>query len=105
MSLQSALLSFCRPNPRLLIFNIAITRPRLSSARGPTNKHFSVDAEGKQVFDLHFASEPLGMPASQTYGFVQLDFSERIGPNARYTIVRKLGWGMHSSTWLARDEQ
>lgn len=26
-----------------------------------------------------------------------------MGPNSRYKITRKLGSGMHSSTWLVRD--
>ncbi|KAF9018564.1 kinase-like protein [Hymenopellis radicata] len=43
------------------------------------------------------------MPASRGYGWARLDFGQKIGPNERYTIERKLGWGMHSSTWLARD--
>ena len=69
----------------------------------PTNQHFSVDAEGKQVVDLTFASEPLGLPATDGYGWAQFEFGDQIGPENRYTIARKLGWGMHSSTWLARD--
>ncbi|KAF8917632.1 kinase-like domain-containing protein, partial [Mucidula mucida] len=28
---------------------------------------------------------------------------QKLGPSERYTIERKLGWGMHSSIWLARD--
>ncbi|KAF9026050.1 kinase-like protein [Hymenopellis radicata] len=43
------------------------------------------------------------MPASQDYGWARLDFGQKIGRSERYTIERKLGWGMHSSTWLARD--
>ncbi|KZT00297.1 kinase-like protein [Laetiporus sulphureus 93-53] len=43
------------------------------------------------------------MPAERGYGWARFDFGDRIGPNERYTIMRKLGWGMHSSTWLARD--
>jgi hypothetical protein len=77
----------------------------MSPLPSPTNQRFSLDSEGNEVFDLTFASEPIGMPASETYGFPQLEFGERIGPEARYTISRKLGWGMHSSTWLARDEE
>ncbi|KAG8832213.1 hypothetical protein FRC17_001749 [Serendipita sp. 399] len=37
-------------------------------------------------------------------GWPQFEFGEKMGENGRYTIVRKLGWGMHSSTWLARDD-
>ncbi|KXN87240.1 Serine/threonine-protein kinase SRPK [Leucoagaricus sp. SymC.cos] len=70
---------------------------------GPTNQHFSVDPEGKQVVDLTFASEALGMPAANGYGWAQFEFGDQIGQDNRYTIARKLGWGMHSSTWLARD--
>lgn len=66
-------------------------------------QHFSLDAEGNEVVDLSFVSEPLGMPASDGYGWPQLEFGECIGPGNRYKIARKLGWGMHSSTWLARD--
>ena len=25
--------------------------------------------------------------------------------DSRYTVVRKLGWGVHSTVWLAKDEQ
>ena len=81
------------------------TSIRMSSTAQPepTNQHFSVDAEGKQVVDLTFVSEPLGMPATDGYGWAQFEFGDQIGPENRYTITRKLGWGMHSSTWLARD--
>ena len=43
------------------------------------------------------------MLAADGYGWAQLEFGEQIGKDNRYTIVRKLGWGMHSSTWLTRD--
>ena len=69
----------------------------------PTNQHFSVDPEGKQVVDLTFVSEPLGLPAADGYGWAQFEFGDQVGQDNRYTITRKLGWGMHSSTWLARD--
>ena len=78
---------------------------RMSSTTQPelTNQHFSVDPEGKQVVDLTFASEALGMPAADGYGWAQFEFGDQIGQSNRYIIARKLGWGMHSSTWLARD--
>ncbi|KAF9007244.1 kinase-like protein [Hymenopellis radicata] len=70
---------------------------------GVTNQHFSVGPNGETFVDYSFASEPLGMPALRDCGWARLDFGQKIGPSARYTIERKLGWGMHSSTWLARD--
>ncbi|KDR71809.1 hypothetical protein GALMADRAFT_143593 [Galerina marginata CBS 339.88] len=71
----------------------------------PTNQHFSVGPDGKPCVDLTFIEEPLGMPGSDGYGWPQFAFGEAIGPDKRYTIVRKLGWGMSSSTWLARDQK
>ncbi|KAJ6478584.1 kinase-like protein [Mycena vitilis] len=48
-------------------------------------------------------SEGLGAPAEKGYGWAQFEFGESIGDDQRYTILRKLGWGQYSSTWLARD--
>ncbi|KAG9227134.1 hypothetical protein CCMSSC00406_0010238 [Pleurotus cornucopiae] len=69
-----------------------------------TNQHFSVDADGKEVVDLSFQSEGIGLPAEKGYGWAQLEFGEKIGRDQRYTIARKLGWGKNSSTWLAWNE-
>jgi hypothetical protein len=55
------------------------------------------------VYEFRF--EALGMPATKGYGWAQLKFGERIGLDLRYTVARKLGWGMHSSIWLARDSK
>ncbi|KAJ7777040.1 kinase-like protein [Mycena metata] len=43
------------------------------------------------------------MPAADGYGWAQLEFGDSVGDDQEYTILRKLGWGMHASTWLARD--
>lgn len=39
------------------------------------------------------------MPVSQGNGWAQLDF---LGQSDHYRV---LGWSVHPSTWLARDEQ
>jgi hypothetical protein len=70
----------------------------MSISAEPKNQHLSVDAEGKTVVDLTFASEALGMPAAKGYGWAQFEFGDSVGNDQRYTILRKLGWGMHSST-------
>ncbi|KAL0954338.1 hypothetical protein HGRIS_003336 [Hohenbuehelia grisea] len=67
----------------------------------PTNQHLLDNPEGKQVYS--FTSEPLGMPAADGFGWARFEFGDAVGPDQRYTIARKLGWGMHSSTWLAHD--
>lgn len=71
----------------------------------PTNKHISVGPDGNVSVDLTFVEEPLGLPAKYGYGWPQIEFNEAIGPDGRYVILRKLGWGMSSSTWLAHDQQ
>jgi hypothetical protein len=80
-----------------------------SSARPPaepSNKHLSVDAEsGVTHVDLSFIEEPLGLSREQGYGFPRLEFGDAIGPERRYKIIRKLGWGMNASIWMAFDER
>ena len=70
----------------------------------PRNQHFSVGPNGEEVVDLSFESEALGMSAERGYGWTHWRFWDNVGPDSRYTILRKLGWGTQSSTWLARDE-
>ena len=93
--------------PRTVRFSTRIRIPSMTHPMDnnprPANLHLSVDAEGKQVLDPIFASEALGMPVADGYGWAQFEFGDQFGEGDRYTIVRKLGWGMHSSTWLARD--
>ena len=89
--------------PRIVRFSTGTRIPSTTQLEG-TNPNLAVDAEGKQVVDPGFASEALGMPAADGYGWAQFEFGDQIGEDNRYMIARKLGWGMHSSTWLARDK-
>lgn len=70
-----------------------------------SNKHLSVDVEGITQVDLEFVEEPLGLSADQGHGFPRIEFGDTIGPDHRYKVVRKLGWGMNSSVWMALDEK
>jgi len=88
--------------PHVICSSIGIQTPSTPQLE-PTNQHFSVDPDGEQVVDLTFVSEAIGMPAAKGYGWAQFEFGDQIGQDNRYTIVRKLGRGMYSSTWLARD--
>ena len=43
--------------------------------------------------------------AEQGHGFPWIEFGDVMGPDERYKVVRKLGWGMNSSIWMAFDER
>jgi serine/threonine protein kinase len=88
--------------PRNVCFS---TSTRVSSTARPelANQHSSADPEGKQVANLALASQVLGMPVMDGHGWAQFEFGDQIGQDNRYTIARKLGRGMYSNTWLARD--
>lgn len=70
-----------------------------------TNQRITVGPDGEPVMEVTFAEEPLGMPASAGYGYADIEFGAVIGPDNRYIIIRKLGWGGSSSTWLGRDNK
>lgn len=52
-----------------------------------------------------FEEEPLGLPAEAGFGFFQGGPETVLGPDGRFKILRKLGYGGNSSVWLAKDSQ
>jgi len=66
--------------------------------------HLSVDADGNVQVD-QFVEEPLGLGAKQGHGYLRVEFGDAIGPDKRYKVIRKLGWGGNSSVWMAFDEE
>ena len=52
-----------------------------------------------------FPEEPLGLSAAEGYGFFQGKPYEKLGPDGRFHLLGKLGIGMNSSVWLAKDQQ
>ncbi|KAH7904191.1 kinase-like domain-containing protein [Hygrophoropsis aurantiaca] len=52
-----------------------------------------------------FTEEPLGLPASEGFGYFQGDPGCSLGPDLRFKLETKLGYGTTSSVWLARDLQ
>jgi hypothetical protein len=50
-----------------------------------------------------FSEEPLGVPASDGYGYFQGGPGLTLGPENRFKLQAKLGFGTTSSVWLARD--
>ncbi|KAG5643349.1 hypothetical protein DXG03_001072 [Asterophora parasitica] len=86
------------------------TQPTAPNDRPPPqpvapNQRLSVQPDGTVFVDLDFVEEALGLPGVDGDGWARFEFGQAIGPNKRYTVERKLGWGMYSSTWLARDNE
>jgi serine/threonine-protein kinase SRPK3 len=50
-----------------------------------------------------FAEEPLGIPAEEACGWFQGGPGSCLGPDSRFKVEAKLGFGTTSSLWLARD--
>ncbi|PIL30861.1 hypothetical protein GSI_07030 [Ganoderma sinense ZZ0214-1] len=60
--------------------------------------------------NLHLTldEEPLGVGSKYGFGHYDAQFGEVIFPADRstgYCVERKLGWGLYSSVWLARELQ
>ena len=73
----------------------------------PPTGHVSVNPEGIEAIDsdLKYVEEPLGATTEQGHGYLWIEFGDAIGPDRRYIIIRKLGWGMNASVWMAFDEK
>ncbi|KAF6757909.1 kinase-like domain-containing protein [Ephemerocybe angulata] len=51
-----------------------------------------------------FPEEPLNLSAADGFGYFPANINQTLS-GGRYTIVRKLGWGSRSSTWLAWEKK
>jgi serine/threonine-protein kinase SRPK3 len=69
----------------------------------PSFAFFNLNRLGGVKSPAKWPEEPLDLPFDQGGGFYSASFGEKL--NSRYTIVQKLGWGQHSSVWLAKDDQ
>ncbi|KAJ6448697.1 kinase-like protein [Mycena sanguinolenta] len=92
--------------PRLSLYSFSKPFARKVHSTTPPGDVSVLNASSPAVenVELSFVEEPLGLRADQGYGYLQVDFGDRIGPShgsrPRYEILRKLGW---ASVWLARD--
>ncbi|KAG0693696.1 kinase-like domain-containing protein [Suillus ampliporus] len=88
---------------------IARQRPNLRSSFRPVSSRLyttMTQEAGTQEDDLPhfiFAEEPLGIPAEEACGWFQGGPGCRLGPDLRFKVEAKLGFGTTSSLWLARD--
>jgi hypothetical protein len=61
--------------------------------------------EGIEPIDIKHVEESLGATTEQGHGYLWIEFGDTIGPHGRYIIIRKLGWGMNASVWMAFDKK
>ncbi|KAF9480886.1 kinase-like protein [Pholiota conissans] len=64
------------------------------------NQH---SADEPDALHFTFLEEPLGIPASEGFGYFQGGPGLMLGPGNRFKLQAKLGFGTTSSVWLAHD--
>ena len=62
-------------------------------------------ADNTPTVTLNYNEEPIGLPPSEGFGYLDVNIGDELGPANRYHILRKLGYGVYSNVWLARDTQ
>ncbi|KAF8335635.1 kinase-like protein [Amanita rubescens] len=67
------------------------------------NPNPGADAQQQDIPHFTFSEEPLGLPASEGFGYFQGGPGLTFGPDGRFKLQAKLGFGTTSSVWLARD--
>jgi hypothetical protein len=96
------ILSSHQPSVRRHLHALNLPPPNTTE---PTNRRVYIDSNGEEVIHIEFFEEPLGMTAADGQGYAQFEFGEIISKIERYIILRKLGWGMNSSVWMAYDTE
>lgn len=90
---------------RLLAHQSSVVIPRVLQRRliSFTANQNTVADEQPSVPHFTFSEEPLGLPASEGFGYFQGGPGLTLGPANRFKLQTKLGFGTASSVWLARD--
>ena len=98
--------SFTAVRPVIALSQLAHPHSAQLSTQPPT-EHVSVNPDGIEPIDsdLKYVEEPLGATTEQGHGYLWIEFGDAIGPDRRYIIIRKLGWGMNASVWMAFDKK
>ncbi|KAH9948887.1 kinase-like domain-containing protein [Amylocystis lapponica] len=52
-----------------------------------------------------FDEEPLTYDASYAFGYAPIKLGDRVGPEDRFEVVFKLGWGMFGTIWMVKDHK
>jgi len=94
------LVNFLRSLQQSSVFIPRVLRTRLMSST--SNQNPVVD-EQPTVPHFTFSEEPLGLPASEGFGYFQGGPGLILCPANRFKLQAKLGFGTASSVWLARD--
>jgi len=65
----------------------------------------SPEQDAPPTVTLDFKEEPIGLPPSKGFGFLDVSINDELGPDGCYVVLRKLGYGIYSNVWLARDKR
>jgi len=65
----------------------------------------TVPGTSQRTKPVGFDEEPCALGLRDGYGYASIDIGHRLGPNAEYEVLRKLGWGMYATTWLVLDSK
>jgi hypothetical protein len=80
---------------------LPMTRSK-TSLPAPSVEQSSEDAP---AVTLDFKEESIGLPPSKGFGFLDVNIGDELGPDGCYVVLRKLGYGVYSNVWLARDKR
>ena len=78
-----------------------VLHSRLTSSMA--NPNLGANEQQQDIPHFTFSEEPLGLPASEGFGYFQGGPGLTFGPDSRFKLQAKLGFGIVSSVWLARD--
>lgn len=83
------------PTSRCLTYTVQTPHSQTNS------QAVTIYAPGKEGLSFDFIEEPLGLRGEHGFGHADLEFGQVVGRKGEYQIVKKLGYGMNSSTWMA----
>ncbi|KAL6302261.1 kinase-like domain-containing protein [Sparassis latifolia] len=52
-----------------------------------------------------FDEEPVTLKVEDGYGYAPVNIGDVLGPNGRFQILRKLGWGGYATVWMVKDRE
>ena len=63
----------------------------------------SKSADDTPTVTFDFKEEPIGLPPSEGFGYLDVDIGDELGPDNRFVILRKLRYASSIIIYLSRD--